>query len=201
MRILIDVIFLFASFLFPTQQRHWTQTADETIWNSKYTNCDKGYAVELPTGVVAHASLPPNPNHGFLISALAPETTSEVTLDAERLVGVYDTYDAMEYGSAQAYLREEFEHAGSIEVLAHGDTKFRGLPAAYVHYRKKNGDIAIETEEIVIFRTHPKNSVPIFYTIWLRTPSPHYEEDRKLYQQVRDGFHLIPIPRGECSND
>jgi hypothetical protein len=26
-------------------------------------------------------------------------------------------------------------------------------------------------------------------------------KDRLLYQQVRDGFHLMTIPRCECSND
>jgi hypothetical protein len=126
---------------------------------------------------------------------------AEVTLGAERLVGVYDTYDAMEYGSAQAYLSRELKHADAIDVLARREANFRGLPAAYVHYRKKTGDAVSETEEMIVFRSHPKNSVLIFYVIWLRTPRSHYEEDSKLYQQVRDGFHLITIPRGECSND
>jgi hypothetical protein len=202
MRASILIFLLLSGFrffaLFP---QHWTQTPDETIWREKYTNCDKGYTVSFSKGVVAHDGLPPNPNHGFLVSASDPGTVAEVTLEAKRLVGVYDTYDAMEYGSAQAYLKGELEDAGSIEVVARRDTKFRRLPAAYVHYRKKTGDGAIETEEIIIYRSHPKNSSPIFYVIWLRTPSSHYEEDRKLYQQVRDGFDVIPVPVGKCSND
>jgi hypothetical protein len=198
---LLSLAFLSAVRLSALLTQHWTQTADELIWRGRYTNCDKGYRVDLPAGVVAHSSIPPLPNHGILVSANAPETVAEVTLGAERLVGVYDTYDAMEYGSAEAYLSRELEHAGPVEVLARRDTKFRGLPAAYVHYRKKTGDVAIEREEIIVFRGHPKNSGPIFYVIWLRTLRSHYEEDSKLYQEVRDGFHLIIIPRGECSNN
>jgi hypothetical protein len=184
--------------LFP---QHWTQTANETIWHDKYTNCDKGYNLSLPAGVVAHGSIPPLPNHGILVSANAPDTVAEVTLEAERLVGVYDTNDAMGYGSAQAYLSEELKDAGPIEVVARLDMKFRGLPAAYAHYRRRYGDVVIEKEELIVYRRHSKNLGPIFYVIWLRTPAPHYLEDQKLYQRVRDGFHLIAVPRGECSNN
>jgi hypothetical protein len=195
-------LILFSVFRFSALfAQHWTQTPDETIWREKYTNCDKGYAVSLPKDVVAHAGLPPNPNHGFLVSAKSPDTVAAVTLDAERLIGVYDTYDAMEYGSAQAYLGGELERVGSVEVLAQDESKFRGLPAVYTHYRKKTGDLAVETEEIIAFRNHPKNLGSLFYVIWLTTPSSHYEEDHKLFEQVRDGFHLRPGPRGKCSND
>ncbi len=198
---ILSLLLLSVSRMGASFPQHWTQTPDETIWREKYTNCDKGYAVSLPKGVVAHNELPPSSNHGFLVSGKAPDTVAEVTLEAERLVGVYDTYDTMEYGSAQAYLGEELKDAGPIEVLARNDTTFRGLPAAYVHYRKKTADVVIETEKIIVFRNHPKNSGPIFYVIWLSTPSSYYEEDRKLYGQIRDGFHLIPVPRGKCSND
>ncbi len=198
---MLSLILLSVFRFLPSLQQHWTQTSDETIWREKYTNCDKGYAVSLPKGVVAHGGLPPNPNHGFLVSASAPDTVAEVTLETERLVGVYDTYDGMEDGSAQAYLSRELNQAGSVEVLALNETKFRGLPAAYVHYRKKTGDVAVDTEETIVFRSHPKNLSSIFYIIWLSTPSSHYQEDHKLFEQVRDGFLLLPGPSGKCSND
>jgi hypothetical protein len=200
MRVLTVVILFFAGFLFPTWQRHWTQTADETIWHVKYTNCDKGYAVELPTGVVAHGSLPPSPNHGFLISALAPETTSEVTLDADRLVGVYATYGAAEYGSARGYLKQELEWEGPIEVVANYDTKFQGQPAAYAHFRKTKGETTLETEEVIVYR-RSKSVGPIFYVLWLRSTSQSYAQDRKLYEQIRSGFRILPAPKGQCSNE
>ena len=89
------------------QSRHWTETPNETIWRGRYTNCDKGWAVDLPAGVVAHASLPPSPNHGFLISTVNPGTTAEVNPDDPRIIDIYDEYDALFLGSARAYLDQE----------------------------------------------------------------------------------------------
>jgi len=198
---ILSLLLLSVFRFFPSFPQHWTQTPNETIWREKYTNCDKGYTVSLPTGVVAHGGLPPNPNHGFLVSAKAPDAVAAVTLETERLVGIYATYDAMEYGSAQVYLSGELKQVGSVEVLQKHEMEFEGLPAVSVHYRKKTGGAAIETQEIVVFRNHPKDLGSLFYVIWLRTPSSHYEEDHKLFEQVRDGFHLLPGPQGKCSND
>ena len=92
MRILTIALFFVGVIL----GQQWTLTTDETIWRGRYRNGTRCYAVELPPGVVAHSSLPPSPNHGFLVSGLAPETTTAVSLDADRLVGVYDSYDAAE---------------------------------------------------------------------------------------------------------
>jgi hypothetical protein len=74
------------------QQRYWVETKTETIWRGRYTNCDKDWAVDLPIGVVAHASLPPSPNHRFLISAAEPGTAAEVTFDGQRIIDFYDEY-------------------------------------------------------------------------------------------------------------
>src|SRR5882762_5569812 len=101
----------------------------------------------------------------------------------------------MEYGSAQAYLRGELKQAGSVEVLEKHEMRFEGLPAVSVRYRKSAGGAEVETEEIIAFRIHPKNLSSIFYVIWLSTPTPHYEEDHKLFEQVRAGFHLLLGPR------
>jgi len=202
MQLMAVGLFLLSLFqFFASSQQHWTRTAKETIWHEKYTNCDKGYSVSLPKGLLAHGELPPSSNHGFLVSAKAPDTVAEVTLETQRLVGVYDSYDSMGYGSARAYLKAELAHAGPVEILESRDTKFRELPAAYARYRRGSGVGAVETAEVIIFRSHPENSGPIFYVIWLRTPSAHYEEDLRLYQLVCDGFRIIPVPCGECSND
>jgi hypothetical protein len=199
--IILSLLFL-SIFGFTNQSPpHWTQTASETIWHEKYTNCDKGYSVILPKGVIAHGDLPSSPNHGFLVSAGDPDTRAEVSLKAQRLVGVYDSYDAADYGSARAYLKAELKRAEPVEALENRDTKFRGLLAAFIHYRKGVGSSAVETAEMILFRGQPRNSSPIFYVVWLRTSSSHYEEDYRLYQEIRDGFQIIPVPIGECSND
>jgi len=63
------------------QGKHWAETPDETIWRAKiYGNCDHGYFVNLPPGVIGHGSRSPSPNHGIAISAKNPSTTTQVTL-------------------------------------------------------------------------------------------------------------------------
>ena len=200
MRIPIFISLLFVGLSFPVLAQHWTQTDNETIWRGRYKNCDKGYSVSLPSGVIAHGSHAPSPNHGILFSASAPETTTEVTLETERVVGVYDSYDVAEYGNPQAYLKQILDREGPVEVLASQDTKFHGFPAAYVRFRRTEGDTKVETEEIVAYR-RSKNIEPIFYVIWMRSPTQYFEQDLRLYEEIRDGFHLLPAPKGQCSND
>jgi len=63
------------------QGKHWTETPDETIWRERYGNCDHGYFVNLPPGVIGHGTHSPSPNHGILISAKNPGITTEVTVE------------------------------------------------------------------------------------------------------------------------
>ena len=192
--------FLFVALSFSVSTAHWTLTENETIWRDQYKNCDKGYAVDLPDGAVGHGSLPPAPNHGILIAANHPDSVTEVTFAAPRVVGVYDFFDAAEYGSAKAYAKHILAGEGHVEILANAETKFRGLPAAHIHFRKTGAAAKQEVEELVVYRQSGDIS-PIFYVIWLRSTSGEFGRDRKLYEQVRDGFHLLPAPVGECSNN
>src|ERR1700692_3203107 len=78
-------------------KRHWKETASETLWTGRYNNCDYGYYVLLPNGVVGHATLPPSPNHGFLIALPDARTTNYALDRKERLIWVdasYNTSDA-----------------------------------------------------------------------------------------------------------
>lgn len=167
--IFLSLLFLSMLRFFAPSSQHWTQTTTETIWHEKYKNCDKGYSVILPKGVIAHGDLPTSPNHGFLVSASDPDTRAEVSLKAQRLVGVYDFYDAADYGSARGYLETELKRAGPVKILETRDTSFRGLPGVHIHYGQGVGDSAVETEELILLRGHPTNSDPIFYVIWMRT--------------------------------
>lgn len=194
------VLLLLGIFGLPPQ-KHWTQTANETVWRGRYTNCDKGWAVNLAPNTVAHASLPPSPNHGFLISAELPDTAASVSETADRLVGVYDLYDTLDYGSAAAYLDNELRNAGQITVIEKRDTTLVGLPAAYVHYQSKSAEGSIEHEELAAYRGHLKNDSPIVYVLWLRTPEKYYVRDRRLFLQLRDNFHVLPVPKSECSDE
>ncbi|HKV04435.1 MAG TPA: hypothetical protein VJO53_04925 [Candidatus Acidoferrales bacterium] len=187
-----------------SQVKHWTETPSELLWRGRYKNCDKGYLVNLPAGVIAHGSRPPNPNHGVLISAKIPGATTEVTLEDPRLVDVYDTNDAGELGSAQAYL-EEYELRAAkasekITILEKQDIQFRGSPAVYVHFRKTDGGPIAEVEELVVYRKH-KEIGPLFHIVLLRTTPEAYSRDHALFLQIKEGLEFITVPKGECSND
>ena len=178
------------------QVQHWSETPNETIWRTRYTNCDKGYAVDLPAGVVAHDSLPPNPNHGFLISTSNPGTTTEVTLENQRIIDVYDEYNAMEFSSARAFLRWDLKQIPNKEVLQVRDVMFQGLRAVEARYRVNAGDSSEVTEKLVIFR----KPADLIYVLFLRTTRQHHSADSALFARIRAGFHLLPIPKGACLN-
>ena len=98
MRITLSILYLSLAAVVAAypQGKHWSETPDETIWRGRYGNCDQGYFVNLSPGVIRHGSLPPSPNHGILISAKNPGTTTEVTFEETRLIAVNDTNEAME---------------------------------------------------------------------------------------------------------
>jgi hypothetical protein len=148
--------------------------------------------------VVGHDTLPPSPNHGFLVSAEDADTTGAVTLQAPRLIYVYDL-DASDFGGGRGYL-DRFLERGVI-VKERRETRFKGLQATYLRYEHlKQGAITI-SEEMVMYRANAKNIGPIVYVVALRTSPEHYREDDKLYRRMLEGFQISAVPPGECSND
>jgi hypothetical protein len=194
----VVLVFIWAALAAGEGVRHWAQTETETIWRGRYKNCDYGYAVILPDGVVAHGDLPPSPNHGFLVSAEEPRTIGDVTLAEPRLISVDSHYDAAEAGSARAYLNQYRDK--NEQVVETKDLTFKGLPAAYGHYRIRQGTVAVEKVELVFYRKG-KDGEDILYEIALRTPAEYYSQDSLLYDKILDGFEVLPPPKGECSND
>jgi hypothetical protein len=203
-RLLLSVPLFVIALAAHSQGKHWTETPDETIWRGRYGNCDHGYFVNLPPGVIGHGNHFPSPNHGFLVSAKDPSTTTPVTLEEARLVDVSDSNDTTELGGAQAYVEQyilKSENAlGKITILGRRNTNFRGSTAAYVHLQRATEHSRSEVEALVVYRT-TIGIGPSFYVIMLRTTPEFYSRDHALYLQIRDGVNFAPVPRGECSND
>lgn len=168
----------------------------EALLVGEYKNCGKGWGVHLSPFVTAHSSFPPAPNHGFLISARTPGTIAEVTADDERVAGVYDSNDAIEYGSARAYAESLIKDAAQVTVLEKRPATLRRLPAVYIHYRSKREQSSFEEEALVTYRSGGKDTSSIFYVVWLRTAPQHHSHDRRLFLQIQNGFYLLPIPKG-----
>jgi len=121
--------------------RHWTETQTETIWRGRYKNCDYGYSVILPDGVVAHGDPSPSPNHGSLVSAKEPGITAQVMWAEARLIYVHSEYGVAESGSAREYLKRSRDE--NDEVIETRDLQLKGLPAAFGHYESKQGTAKI----------------------------------------------------------
>jgi hypothetical protein len=186
------------------QGKHWTETLDETIWRGRYGNCDHGYFVNLPPGVIGHDLRSPSPNHGILISAKDPAITTQVTLKEPRVLDVYDSLDAGELGSPQAYVERYVLKPKSaserITILERRDTKFRGSTALYVHFRKETEHSKSEVEELVVYRA-ATDIGPSFYVVMLQSTPEFYSLDHRLYLQIRQGLKFVHVPVSECSND
>ena len=179
-----------------TPRQNWALSSTETIWRSRYTNCDKGYYVDLPPSVVAHATRPPSPNHGLVISASNPATTDQVTVGAGRTVEVRDEYNVLRATSPRAQLNWELRQTPGANVKGSRSVRFLGLPAVEASNRfDTNGEPQIIRELIVL-----RKADDLVYSLRLVTNPLNYPRDAALYEQVRNGFHIFRVSNGECVN-
>ncbi len=178
--------------------QHWKETATETIWTERYTNCDYGYFVGLPKGVVAHGSKSPAPNHGFLVALPDISRELEATTDEERFLWISAEHNAYDTNSLSELARK---HASYVlkkgqrpRVISNRAATLEGVRAIFfvVHYSARGKDV-VEEEVIALTRG-------IIYEIGLRTDREHQSEDEANLKSIRTGFHLLPLPVGECKN-
>ena len=180
-------------------RRHWTETETQTLWTIRYTNCDYGYFVLLGSGVVGHDTLPPAPNHGFLVSLPNVGKRSTALEDEEeRYVWVdssYDVIDDQSLGGAVSTNEQIMEEVrGKPNTVKEIQTKLASLSAILtrVEYSTPKGTAVEET--IIAVRSG------IVYTIGLRTNLKDAGTDEEQFQRIVSGFRLLKLPKGECSN-
>jgi hypothetical protein len=148
--------------------------------------------------VVGHGSLPPAPNHGFLVSLPDVKRTSAATDSEERYVWVDASYDAIDdqslAGAASNNEQIMEEVRGKPRIVKKIPIKLAGLQAilSTVEYSTPTGYVVEET--IIAVRSG------IVYTIGLRTLLEDHSVDEKQFQKIVNGFRLLKLPRGECNN-
>jgi len=186
---------------------HWRETDTETIWTGRYSNCDYGYYVTLPAGVVGHGDKSPAPNHGFVLNPAAPERTETfTTVDSNRYIGVNNYYDVADHAhSIRATLNYyaglgEIEKSANFTVLGQEDFRLAGLNAKRIQLRRVEGSQTLREDRIVAYRP-PGHDSGVVYQFTLVTPENSYGEDNSLFDEIVRGFHLTKLPIGECSND
>jgi hypothetical protein len=173
-------------------KRHWKETDSETLWTVRYTNCDYGYYLLLRPGVVAHGSLPPNPNHGVIVPLEDVAKTTYSLGEKKRYVFVDATYDATD--TAESSSSGEKRRVARSSLKDGYSAKLAGLPAvASLRIESTPQGKSID-ESTVALRSG------IVYTVGLRTEEIYRNEDELQYRRILAGFHWLRLPKGECSN-
>jgi len=187
-----------------TPAPHWRETDSETLWTGRYSNCDYGYSVVLPAGVVGHGAKSPNPNHGFTVDPAAPRSTEAFNAsDSNRYIDVFNFYDLEDHGESTAATLDYYSSLGEIsdqkEVQAVGRQSFNlaGLSARRLEDRWVENSTAIRRDRIIAYR----RAGGMLYQFTLQSPEKTYAADEQLFHRIVDGFRLGKLPTGECSND
>ncbi len=183
----------------PSHQRHWEETETETIWRDRYTNCDYGYYVLLSSGVIAHATHSPAPNHGFLISLPDVGKTSWASVEEQRFLWVNSEYHTSESHSLRAVTDYQFNLASTnkaaLQIVERKSTTLGGISAIRFRFEYGSTTGRVTEEEVVALRSG------IVYEIGLRTQPDDYDYDNRWFERIRSGFRLLSLPQGECRND
>jgi hypothetical protein len=197
-QILLIAIFLVFEFALGSQSsqtghlhRHWKETATETLWRVRYSNCDYGYFVLLGAGVIAHGSHSPAPNHGFLISLPDVERTTSASGDEDRYVWVDASYNVGERRSLAGVVSERtgflVGNGQKSQIAERTAANLAGLRAikTRIGFQAKDGPVVEET--VIALRAGT------VYTVGLRTFESNRSDDEKEFQKVLAGFHLLKV--------
>jgi hypothetical protein len=172
-------------------KRHWMETASETLWTVRYTNCGYGYYVSLPAGAVGHATLPPSPNHGFLIALPDVGTMNYVSNQKGRFIWVDASYNTSDADSLAGLVAERDSGLTKHSLT---QTKVAGLPAVRIKSSDRVGaSNGVEVTTVALRRG-------IIYTIGLRTNGTDADADEAAYTRIVHGLKLLTLPRGQCTN-
>jgi hypothetical protein len=202
-RIVITLAFTFASIAgaqeHSPKERHWHMTTSETLWNGRYSNCQYGYYVLLPEGVIAHAEHPPSPHHGFLISLPDVGSKAEVSVyDSNQFLWVNAEYNATDRSALAEVSDYQINLTKSdkqhFKLMDHQKTKLRSTPAMRYEAEYDTPRGRVIEEEVVALRSG------IVYEVGLRTPAADYAADRERLEETLTGFRFSRVPEGTCRN-
>lgn len=187
-----------------TSVPHWRETDTETIWTGRYSNCDYGYYVILPYGVVGHGSKSPNPNDGFAVDPAAPKSTQSFNAtESDRYIAVLSFYDVEDYEESTKATLDYYSSLGEIGdeknvvTLSRRSYSLAGLSATRMEDRLGENSTAIRRDSIIAYR----RAGGIRYQFTLQSPEKNYASDEQLFNRIVEGFRLSKLPKGECSND
>ena len=186
--------------------QHWQETVAETIWRGVYSNCDYGYYVDLPVGMVAHSGKPPSSNHGSVIDLAEPSSASPLATPLSRYIKIWNQYNAANLPSLSAIVDAELKSMRSgdsdFELVGRKVVRLDDLHATSVMVRFKERGVDVAETKVIAYRPPgPAGLGDIIYEISLVTTIENGDEDRATFQKVLLGFHTTALPEGVCVNN
>lgn len=188
------------------QKHRWQRNTTEIVWHGRYSNCDYGYYVDLPEGVVAHTPKPPQPNHGAVIDLSRPGSGKELPIQLHRYLSIYSSYNVTDLSSLTPIVDEQLSIIGqgrrSFRVIAKSPARLAGIPATMVKARYVDADGTAIILGIIAYRPSDARGLGnIVYKVMLTSTRATFGQDRAAFKAVLAGFHMTPLPLGACSND
>lgn len=181
---------------------HSVETAAETTRTARYTNCESGFYVLLPTGVIAHVEKASGPNQGFGINPAAPAATAAFDVgDSQRFIEVVSYYDLEDHGESTSETIDYYLSLGALSgeknfvTLSKQGYGLAGLSAKREQVRWVENSVAIRRDRIIAFR----RGSGILYQLTLQSPEKTFGADEVLFNRIVAGFHVSKLPNDGCS--
>jgi len=179
------------------------ETAVETTWTVRYTNCESGFYVVLPAGVIAHVEKAAGPNQGFAMNPTAPASTTAFNpSDSQRFIEVLSYYDLEDHGESTSATIDYYLSLGALSgeknfvTLGKQTYKLAGLSGKREEVRWLENSGAVRRDRIIAFRS----GVGILYQLTLQSPEKTFNGDEVLFNRIVAGFHLSKLPNDGCSS-
>jgi hypothetical protein len=181
-------------------QRSWRETQNETVYVGRYSNCDYGYYVILPNGIVGHGGKAPSSNHGIRVN-LENLKSDDPIPDSVRYAQVYNAYNAGEESSLTEIVlqqrKAQQEIHKDVSMSEPTPRSLGGLPALEFRSSFHEKTLSIIERDVVAYRAKGN----ILYHLQLVTTPEAAGEDGKVFDGIVAGFRLRNLPVGECATD
>ena len=160
-----------------SEHHHWQETATETLWRVRYSNCDYGFYVSLDDDIVGHGTHSPAPNHGIYVPLPDTSRTSPANYPLDRFVWVDAHYNASDYRSLRRVVKyeldEESEGKTGYSIVNLKPTTLGGLPAIGFTVKWNGPAGAIVESGTIALRSD------IVYTVAVRSSDANITADRE----------------------
>jgi hypothetical protein len=173
------------------KKQHWEETDSETLWRGRYANCDYGFYVLLPDGIVGHGTHSPSPNHGFLVALPEVGTAEPVSNERQRFIWLNAEYDASDSGTRKGSIDQYVGMVGldmpGRKVISQRIARLGTLYATRITVEYRSSGAIVVEEKVVALRHN------IIYEIGLRTTKQDYAADRAQLDRLVAGFRVWKI--------